>query len=97
MLLAHHYVRYLGDLSGGQLIGRALRRIYDLPDKRGTEGYQFDSIVEREGVQGSLPRAARRPAVGPRRRTRLVAEARVAYRLNTNLFTELMATIPLVG
>ena len=28
-------------------------------------------------------------------RTRLVAEARVAYRLNTELFTEMMATIPL--
>src|SRR6476620_2970936 len=45
MLLAHHYVRYLGDLSGGQLIGRALRRIHHLPDERGTEGYRFESIV----------------------------------------------------
>ena len=45
MLLAHHYVRYLGDLSGGQLIGRALRRIYHLPDERGTEGYRFDAIA----------------------------------------------------
>src|SRR5262245_58724982 len=31
-LLAHHYVRYLGDLSGGQFLGRALARVYELPD-----------------------------------------------------------------
>nr|WP_280953245.1 biliverdin-producing heme oxygenase [Acidipropionibacterium timonense] len=27
-LVAHHYVRYLGDLSGGQAIGRLVQRHY---------------------------------------------------------------------
>lgn len=31
-LLAHHYVRYLGDLSGGQVVAAMLRRHYGLGD-----------------------------------------------------------------
>lgn len=29
-LVAHHYTRYLGDLSGGQAIGRSLDRVFNL-------------------------------------------------------------------
>ncbi|WP_106849609.1 heme oxygenase (biliverdin-producing) [Blastococcus sp. Marseille-P5729] len=31
-VLAHHYLRYLGDLSGGQVIGRLVQRHYGIPD-----------------------------------------------------------------
>lgn len=43
-LLAHHYVRYLGDLSGGQVIGRVLARVYGFPEGRGTTFYRFDLV-----------------------------------------------------
>jgi len=45
-LLAHSYVRYMGDLSGGQMIKRNIRKAYDLVDERGTTFYEF-------GVMGS--------------------------------------------
>ncbi|ORY81224.1 hypothetical protein BCR35DRAFT_265876 [Leucosporidium creatinivorum] len=42
LLLAHAYVRYLGDLSGGQAIARALRKSYSLPDSgEGSAFYEF--------------------------------------------------------
>lgn len=43
LLLAHHYTRYLGDLSGGQAIGTLVRRHYRLGDA-GTAFYTFDDI-----------------------------------------------------
>jgi len=41
-LLAHAYVRYLGDLSGGQVIGARLRKAYGLPGLDGRRFYNFD-------------------------------------------------------
>jgi hypothetical protein len=42
LLLAHSYVRYLGDLSGGQIISERVRRVYDLKKEGGgTAFYDF--------------------------------------------------------
>ena len=45
-LLAHSYVRYMGDLSGGQMMKRNIRKAYGLMDERGTSFYEF-------GIMGS--------------------------------------------
>lgn len=44
-LLAHSYVRYLGDLSGGQNIRNVLRKAYDLEDDKGLSFYQFRELA----------------------------------------------------
>ncbi|KAM0752072.1 heme oxygenase-like protein [Meredithblackwellia eburnea MCA 4105] len=42
LLLAHSYVRYLGDLSGGQSIARIIRKNYHLPATgEGSQFYEF--------------------------------------------------------
>ncbi|TCD70306.1 hypothetical protein EIP91_003935 [Steccherinum ochraceum] len=43
-LLAHSYVRYLGDLSGGQFIKRALKKSFDLEDGDGVSFYEFKQL-----------------------------------------------------
>lgn len=43
MMVAHHYVRYLGDLSGGQIIAVMLKRHYQVP-KDALHFYRFDGI-----------------------------------------------------
>ena len=43
LLVAHHYTRYLGDLSGGQAIGRILDRTFEL-DGQGVAFYDFPEI-----------------------------------------------------
>ncbi|KAJ9091748.1 hypothetical protein QFC19_008958 [Naganishia cerealis] len=68
LLLAHAYVRYLGDLSGGQIVRGKIRRVYALPSStttgpssstRGTRFYEFDAVAgdipvagEAQQVQG---------------------------------------------
>lgn len=85
-LLAHHYVRYLGDLSGGQVIGRVLARVYRFEDERGTAFYRFPAIpspkahkVRYRQLLDALPWAE------PDRQ-RLIDEVGVAYRLNAAVF-----------
>ena len=43
LLVAHHYTRYLGDLAGGQVIGRTLEQLYAL-DGQGLAFYAFPDI-----------------------------------------------------
>lgn len=52
LLLAHAYVRYLGDLSGGQLIAAKIRRVYGIPPPPagGTAFYEFD--LDGQGGRG---------------------------------------------
>jgi len=47
-LLAHSYIRYMGDLSGGQIMKNNIRKAYGLVDGRGTTFYDF-GIIGSEG------------------------------------------------
>jgi len=40
-LLAHSYIRYMGDLSGGQIMKRNIRKAYDLAGLQGTTFFEF--------------------------------------------------------
>ena len=43
-MLAHAYVRYLGDLSGGQFIKRRVAKAYGLEDGAGLSFYDFKQL-----------------------------------------------------
>lgn len=88
-LLAHHYVRYLGDLSGGQVLGRIVQRVYDLPDGKGITAYRFDGIESPKRFKDDYRTALDRVPFDDDERARIVAEANVAFALNTAVFAEL--------
>jgi len=85
---AHAYTRYLGDLSGGQVIKRMVQRHYGVADA-GVSFYDFPEIhklkpfkdVYRERLD-ALPLDAEQVAA-------TVAEAQVAFRLNQAVFAGL--------
>ncbi|CAM5786404.1 biliverdin-producing heme oxygenase [Cellulomonas persica] len=87
---AHAYTRYLGDLSGGQVVKRMVQRHYGVPDE-GVGFYDFPQIhklkpfkdVYRERLDGLGLDDAQLAAT--------VEEARVAFRLNQAVFAELGA------
>ncbi|MEU2948514.1 heme oxygenase (biliverdin-producing) [Nocardiopsis alba] len=87
--VAHHYTRYMGDVSGGQFIRRVAVETYGFEKGAGTAFYDF-------GALGSLPRFRSdyrdrldaleldEAAAGL-----LIEETRLAYRLNTEVLADL--------
>ena len=94
LYLAHHYTRYLGDLSGGQVIGRIVQRTYGLADGEGTAFYRFAAIPKPKPYKdGYRARPDALPLSVPEQE-RVVDEVRLAFRLNQALFAELGAKLP---
>jgi heme oxygenase len=84
--VAHHYTRYLGDLSGGQHIGRVVARAYpDLPIRF----YTFDRIASPKAVKEAYRARLDAAPWSDEERDRIVDEVRAAYALNTELFAQL--------
>lgn len=89
-LVGHHYVRYLGDLSGGQIIGTLMRRHHSLDS--GLSFYHFE--VEKPKVYKDEYRA-RLDALPltEAERAEAVDAAVAAFDLNSQVFTELGALL----
>lgn len=89
-LLAHHYTRYLGDLSGGRVICRALNRVYNLGGT-GLEFYDFPIHAKRykDSYRARLDDLAL-PTVEVEQ---VVDEVKLAFRLNQALFDELTGNL----
>jgi heme oxygenase len=88
LMVAHHYTRYLGDLSGGQAIGRILDRTFGL-DGAGIAFYDFPEIAKPKPYKDAY--RARLDALGldEADKQRVVEEVKVAFQLNQALFREL--------
>ncbi|KAG8704453.1 hypothetical protein FRC11_009877 [Ceratobasidium sp. 423] len=57
-LLAHAYARYMGDLSGGQVVKAKLTKAYDLPDGgSGASFYEFGVLHGGSGTEGRASHA----------------------------------------
>jgi heme oxygenase (biliverdin-producing, ferredoxin) len=89
--VAHHYTRYLGDLSGGQAISRIMQRQFGF-EAEGVAFYLFDQITDakqfKEAYRDHLDAAEWDAA----ERERVIDEVVTAYRFNTELFVDLAAS-----
>ena len=91
--VAHHYTRYMGDLSGGLMIGRRARQTYGFDDGAGAAFYQFDQIPDPGEYKDRYRTRLDEAAWNDDERVALLDEVRVAYRLNTAVFDELDAQL----
>ncbi|WP_436699529.1 heme oxygenase (biliverdin-producing) [Nocardioides sp. BYT-33-1] len=89
LLVAHHYTRYLGDLSGGQVIGRVLQRTFDLPEGTGVSFYEFSEIPKPKPYKDAYRARLDALDLTPDEVTRIVDEVRAVFGLNQALFDEL--------
>lgn len=92
--VAHHYTRYLGDLSGGQIIGRVLQRVFQLSDGQGTAYYRFERIDKVKPYKDDYRARLDALPLTADEQARVVEEVRVAFALNQGLFDELTVELP---
>ncbi|WP_159943004.1 MULTISPECIES: heme oxygenase (biliverdin-producing) [unclassified Nocardiopsis] len=87
--VAHHYTRYMGDVSGGQFIRRAAARAYGLTDEAGVAFYVFDGLGGLPGFRAGYRERLDSLDLDDGAAARMVAETRLAYQLNTEVFADL--------
>jgi heme oxygenase len=88
--VAHHYTRYLGDLSGGQIIRTLMQRQFGF-ETNGVGFYLFDQIAKPKEFKETYREQLDAVDWTPAERERVIDEVLLAYSFNTDLFADLAA------
>ncbi len=86
--LAHHYTRYLGDLSGGQVIGAKVAREYGATPEQ-LNFYRFDEIEKPVLYKREYREALDALDLTDEQTDELIREAQAAFQANSALFEAL--------
>lgn len=89
-LIAHHYTRYLGDLSGGQVLKRVVAKMYHLPSQDGLAFYNFPLIPDQSGFKKEYRARLDALPIDEMTAQEIVTEANRAFELNRQLLEEMM-------
>ena len=86
--IAHHYTRYLGDLSGGQVIRTLMQRQFGF-ETNGVGFYLFDQIAKPKEFKETYRDQLDAVDWSEDERERVIDEVIAAYKFNTDLFVDL--------
>ncbi|MCX7522500.1 biliverdin-producing heme oxygenase [Microbacterium sp. STN6] len=86
--VAHHYTRYLGDLSGGQIIRTLMQRQFGF-ETNGVGFYVFDQIAKPKAFKETYRAQLDAVAWEDEERERVIAEVARAFRHNAEMFDDL--------
>ena len=89
LLVGHSYTRYLGDLSGGQILKKIAQKAMNLSEGEGTAFYEFADIPDEKAFKGEYRQAMNDLPVSQETAEQIVAEANDAFGMNMKLFQEL--------
>ncbi|MEA5509980.1 heme oxygenase (biliverdin-producing) [Crocosphaera sp. UHCC 0190] len=92
LLVAHSYVRYMGDLSGGQSLKNIARSALALPADQGTQFYEFEQIPTAEArreFKGKYRDGLNALPIDEALENKIVEEANTAFTLNRDVVHEL--------
>ena len=89
LLAAHSYTRYLGDLSGGQILKKISQRAMNLADGKGIAFYEFKSIPDEKEFKAHYRQALDELPIDEETAQQIVDEANDAFGMNMKLFEEL--------
>ena len=89
LLVGHHYTRYIGDLSGGQILKNIAQKAMNLGEHDGLRFYEFDSIADEKAFKANYRATLDNLPIDQATADRIVAEANHAFHLNMVMFQEL--------
>ncbi|KAM6972311.1 heme oxygenase 2a [Aplochiton taeniatus] len=90
LLVAHSYTRYMGDLSGGQILKKVAQRALKLPSTgEGLNFYQFEGIHSAKAFKQLYRSRMNELELDVGLKERIVAESNLAFTFNMMVFTEL--------
>ena len=89
LLVGHHYTRYLGDLSGGQILRNIAEKALDLPKNEGLHFYDFPKIEDKKAFKTKYREGLDKVTTDTSKINDIIAEANYAFRLNMYMFDEL--------
>lgn len=87
-LAAHHYLRFLGDLSGGLVIAKLVQRHYGIPQSQ-LNMYTFSSIEKPKLYKDAYRENLDRLQLNLEHQAWFVEEANLGFALNKAVFEEL--------
>jgi heme oxygenase (biliverdin-producing, ferredoxin) len=89
LLISHSYTRYMGDLSGGQILKGIAQNAMNLSDGDGTAFYEFPEISDEKGFKANYRAALDEMPLDEATCDRIVEEANDAFGVNMKMFQEL--------
>ena len=89
LLVAHHYTRYIGDLSGGKILKEITARVLKPPAGKGLDFYEFPSIPDAKMFKQNYRAVLDNLGADSAQEKSLIEEANYAFQLNMFMFDEI--------
>ena len=89
LLIGHHYTRYMGDLSGGQILRGIAQKSLNLRNGEGLHFYDFEGIGDKRVFKDGYRSMLNHLPINQSQANAIITEANFAFRLNMYMFDEL--------
>jgi len=89
LLVGHLYTRYMGDLSGGQILKGIAEKAMVLREGEGLHFYDFKDISDKKGFKTRYRSSLDSLPINQSEANAIINEANYAFRLNMYMFDEL--------
>ncbi len=89
LLVGHHYTRYIGDLSGGQILKRIAKKAMNIKGEDGLRFYEFDQISDQKEFKLKYSKTLDSLPIDQKMADSIIEEANRAFQYNMDMFQEL--------
>ena len=89
LLVGHHYTRYIGDLSGGQILKKIAKKALNLKGSDGLNFYEFKMIEDEKKFKEAYSNTLNNLPIDQMIADKIIDEANKAFTYNMEMFKEL--------